>query len=65
MQVKPLEDIYYILIMVCIIVVFLIWDYNIVQDNKRLELHEKCMDSYNFLYTTENCKLCDSLIKTK
>lgn len=65
MKLKPLEPIHYIVIMVCIISVALTFDYHTVQDNKRLELHKKCMIEHNFDYTDEYCELCDSLIKIK
>ena len=65
MKLKPFETIHYILIMTCIIVVFLVWDYHMVQDNKYLEQHEKCMIENNFDYTYQYCQICDSLIKTK
>lgn len=61
--IKALQPIHYILIMTSIIIFTLIFDYYIVQDNKRLERHEQCMNSHSFNYTDSNCKYCDSLIK--
>lgn len=61
--IKALQPIHYILIMTSIIIFTLIFDYHLVQDNKYLEKHEQCMDSYNFNYTDYECKICDSLIK--
>ena len=60
---KNLQPIHYISIMICIIAVFLTWDYHIVQENNYLEKHEQCMNSHNFGYTDYECEICDSLIK--
>jgi hypothetical protein len=60
---KNLQPIHYISIMICIIAVFMVYDYHIVQDNIRLKKHEQCMNSHNFEYTDSNCEYCDSLIK--
>ena len=55
---------YYLIIFTLLSVLFVIIS-NLKRENYCLQHHENCMNYYNYNYTTYNCKLCDSLIKTQ